>query len=80
MSDLTYYAQIDDNNIVTNVAVVTQLFLDENPERYPGVWVETFIDTDKTYAGVGFIYDPITQDFASPITPPSPPLNETPTS
>jgi hypothetical protein len=80
MSSHTYYAQIDNDNIVTNVAVVTAEFMAENPERYPGVWVETFIDTDKTYAGVGFIYDPITQDFASPITPPSPPLNETPIS
>lgn len=74
MSDLTYYAQIDSNNIVIFVAVVTAEFMAENPDRYPGVWVETFIDTNKTYAGVGYIYDPIKKDFAAPITPPSPPL------
>jgi hypothetical protein len=72
-----YFAQIDDNNIVTNVAVVTRLFMEENPERYPGTWVETFMDTAKTYAGIGFIYDPVKKDFAAPITPPSPPLDET---
>jgi hypothetical protein len=75
-----YFAQIDENNIVTNVAVVTHLFMEENPERYPGTWVETFIDTAKTYAGVGFIYDPIKKDFHEPISPPSPPLYEAPTS
>jgi hypothetical protein len=47
-----YFAQIDDNNIVTKVAVVQQEFLEANPERYQGVWVETFFDTEgKTYAG-----------------------------
>ena len=49
-----YFAQIDSNNIVTNVHVVTQEFLEANPERYEGVWVETFFDTEgKTYAGIG---------------------------
>jgi hypothetical protein len=31
-----YFAQIDDNNIVTKVAVVQQEFLEANPERYTG--------------------------------------------
>ena len=74
MSSHTYYAQIDDDNIVINVAVVTPEFMAENPERYPGTWVETFIDTAKTYAGVGYTYNSVTQDFTAPITPPSPPL------
>jgi hypothetical protein len=73
-----YFAQLDDNNIVINVAVVTRLFLEENPERYPGTWVETFVDApNKTYAGIGFTYDPATQDFIAPYVPPRPPLNET---
>jgi hypothetical protein len=68
-----YFAQLDDNNIVINVAVVTRLFLEENPERYPGTWVETFVDApNKTYAGIGFTYD-----FIAPYVPPRPPLNET---
>ena len=70
-----YFAQIDDNNIVTRVAVVQREFLEANPERYQGTWVETFFDTaGKTYAGIGFTYNPATQDF---IVPPYPsPLGE----
>jgi hypothetical protein len=52
-----YFAHIDDNNVVTRVAVVQRDFLEANPERYSGTWVETFIGVEgKTYAGVGFIY------------------------
>lgn len=65
-----YFAQIDDNNIVTNVAVVQRAFLEANPQRYTGRWVETFFDTaGKTYAGVGFTYDDDTQDFVAPPSP-----------
>jgi hypothetical protein len=67
MSDAQYFAQIDDNNVVLQVHVVTAEFMADNPERYPGTWVETYFDTpDKTYAGVGFTYDPQTQDFTPP--------------
>ena len=62
-----YFAQLDENNAVTHVAVVMEDFLLANPERYPGTWVETFFDTPgKTYAGIGFVYDPETQDFSPP--------------
>lgn len=62
----TFFAQIV-NNIVTDVHVVTAEFMQENPERYPGVWVETFIDNpNKTYAGIGYVYDPVTNDFSEP--------------
>ena len=64
-----YFAQIDDNNVVTRVAVVQQEFLEANPERYTGTWVETFIDNTHTYAGVGFIYNKETQDFELPPRP-----------
>ena len=68
-----YFAQLDDNNVVVHVAVVTQEFLEANPERYQGVWVETFFDTEgKTYAGVGFTYDYDTQDFTPPPEPVEP--------
>ena len=68
-----YFAQLDDNNIVTKVAVVQREFLEANPERYQGVWVETFFDTEgKTYAGVGFTYDYDTQDFTPPPEPVEP--------
>lgn len=68
-----YFAQLDENNVVTAVAVVTAEFMAANPERYPGIWVETFIDDTHTYAGTGFTYDEATQDFVAPYYPP--PLN-----
>ena len=61
-----YFAQVTDG-VVTDVAVVTSEFMNTNPDRYPGEWVETFIDVEgKTYAGVGYTYDPSTQDFTAP--------------
>jgi hypothetical protein len=67
MSGEQYFAQINNDNVVTNVAVVTSEFMAENPERYPGTWVETFIDVPgKTYAGIGYTYDPILKDFIAP--------------
>ena len=65
-----YFAQINGDNIVTNVAVVTTEFMAANPERYTGTWVETFIDDpNKIYAGVGYIYSYDTQDFTPPLPP-----------
>ena len=67
MSSPQYFAQIDDNNIVVDVAVVQRDFLEANPERYSGTWVETFTDSPtKTYAGVGYTYDADTDDFIAP--------------
>jgi len=63
-----FFAQLDENNVVTSVHCVTQEFLEANPNRYPGVWVETFFDTaGKTYAGIGFIYSYDTKDFTAPL-------------
>jgi hypothetical protein len=65
-----YFAQINDNNVVTHVAVVQREFLEANPQRYTGRWVETFFDTeDKTYAGIGFTYDEVSEDFVAPVSP-----------
>jgi hypothetical protein len=62
-----YFAQIDDNNIVTDVAVVQREYLDANPERYTGTWVETFINLpNKTYASVGMIYNETDNNFHAP--------------
>ncbi len=59
-----YFAQIDENNVVTHVAVVQREFLESNPQRYPGRWVETFFDTaGKQYAGIGMEYLEDEQDF-----------------
>ena len=73
MTNHQYFAQIDNDNIVTQVHVVHQDFLEANPDRYPGTWVETFFDLpNKTYAGVGYTYDPVTKDFTAPIPKPIP--------
>lgn len=62
-----YFAQINDDKIVIDVAVVTAEFMEANPERYPGTWIETFLDVPgKTYAGVGYTYNPDTDDFVEP--------------
>ena len=69
---MTYFAQIVEN-IVVNVIVITQEFLDANTDIYTGTWVETFIDhPNKTYAGIGYTYDPITNDFTAPQPEPEP--------
>ena len=71
----TYFAQLNENNIVTSVHVVTAEFMAANPDRYSGIWVETFFDTDgKTYAGIGYTYDYDTQNFTAP--PPIEPIDE----
>ena len=65
-----FFAQLNDDNIVTDVHCVTQEFLEANSERYTGTWVETFFDTaGKTYAGIGYTYDEATQDFVAPPSP-----------
>lgn len=64
----TYFAQLDENDTVLHVAVVTAEFMAENPERYPGTWVETYRDTvGKTYADIGYVYHWDTHDFTPPV-------------
>ena len=73
--DRQFFAQLNENNVVIDVHCVTQEFLEANPERYSGVWVETFYNTEgKTYAGIGYTYDFDTQDFTPP--PPIEPNND----
>jgi len=68
--DRQFFAQIDENNVVTHVAVVQREFLEANPQRYTGRWVETFFDTEgKTYAGIGFTYDEALEDFVAFVSP-----------
>jgi hypothetical protein len=65
----TYFAQIDENNLVTYVSVVTAEFMAENPDRYPGIWVETFVNLpNKTYAGIGYTWNGT--DFVAPVVEP----------
>jgi len=68
---MNYFAQIVDN-IVTEVIAVNDNIVDGAQfchDLLGGVWVQTYIDNpDKTYAGIGYTYDPETQDFISPTT------------
>jgi hypothetical protein len=77
MSIAQYFAEIDNNDLVINIHVVTQEFLDENPDRYPGMYVETFVDVPgKTYAGIGYTYDRELDDFVPPVYVVQPPISE----
>lgn len=59
-----YFAQVTDG-VVTRVAVVSAEFMAQNPDRYPGTWVETFIEVaGKTYAGIGYTWNGV--DFVAP--------------
>jgi hypothetical protein len=60
--DFTYFAQLDSNNIVTQVIVADQAFVDS----IGGTWAETFMDSDKKYAGIGDTYDATRDAFISP--------------
>jgi len=66
MSVPQYFAQIDADNIVIDVAVVTAAFMAANPDRYPGTWIETFVNVPtKTYAGNGYTWNGT--DFEQPV-------------
>lgn len=67
-----FFAQLNENNVVIDVRVVTVEFMAANPERYSGIWVETFFNTNgKTYAGIGYTYNYDTQNFTAPVITPN---------
>jgi len=60
----TYFAHITPENIVDDVVVADQQFIDDTYGANADEWVETFMDTaGKTYAGIGFEYLEAEQDF-----------------
>jgi len=75
---VSYYAHLDKNNVVTQV--VTGVDETEIIEGLPAVdWysnllgvknVVTYIDDpEKTYAGIGYIYDADLDKFVAPLQP-----------
>lgn len=71
-----YFAQLDKNNIVTNVVVIADHEA-WNVLNYEGEWVETYMDReDKNYAGIGFRYDREQDAFIPPQPYPSWILNK----
>ena len=62
---MAYFAKVE-NNIVTGMfdAPNVQWCID----YMGGEWVQTYRDTpNKNYAGIGYIYDPILDDFIAPL-------------
>jgi hypothetical protein len=60
--EFTYFAQLDENNIVSQVIVADQSFVDS----IGGTWAQTFMNSAKKYAGIGDTYDATRDAFISP--------------
>ena len=66
---MSHFAQIDDNNIVTQVIVAEQDFINSGAVGDPSKWIQTSHNTyagqhknggtplRKNYAGIGYSYD-----------------------
>ena len=64
-----YMARIDSNSIVIDVCVCSESFVRANPSRYPGTWVPMWMGVNgKNYAGLGWTYDPVAENFYPPTT------------
>ena len=65
MIERTYFAQIDEENIVIDVRVVSAEYMAENPDLYVGEWIQTYIGVaGKTYAAIGYTWNGT--DFVAP--------------
>lgn len=75
---MSHFAQIDENNIVTNVIVAEQDFIDSGAVGNPLSWIQTSYNTHggihanggeplrKNYAGIGYTYDSERDAFIPP--------------
>lgn len=75
---MAHFAQLDENNIVTQVLVIEQDVIDTGAFGDPSRWVQTSYNTRggihvlggtplrKNYAGVGYTYDSNRDAFYSP--------------
>lgn len=75
---MSHFALIDDNNIVVQVIVAEQEFIDSGIVGDPSKWIQTSYNTSggvhllggtplrKNYAGIGYTYDPIRDAFIPP--------------
>ena len=70
---MNYFAQII-NNIVIEVTCVNSDIADGAQfchDLLGGVWIQTFTNTDKNFAGIGYTYDAATNNFIAPQPYPS---------
>jgi len=75
---MSHFAQIDENNIVTQVLVIEQDVIDTGLFGDPASWVQTSYNTmggvhvlggtplRKNYAGIGYTYDSTRDAFIPP--------------
>lgn len=75
---MSHFAQIDENNIVVQVIVAEQDFIDAGHVGDPATWIQTSYNTRggehvlggtplrKNYAGIGFTYDKKLDAFIPP--------------
>lgn len=75
---MAHFAKIE-NNIVTQVIVAEQEFIDSGAVGDPSSWIQTSYNGNirKNYAGIGYIYNPDLDAFIAPKPFPSWVLNET---
>jgi len=75
---MSHFAKIDSNNIVENVIVAEQDFINSGAVGDSFLWVQTSYNNNfrKNYAGVGFTYDSTRDAFIPPQPYPSWTLNE----
>ena len=75
---MSHFAQIDENNIVTQVIVIEQDVVDSGLFGDPASWIQTSYNTSggvhllggtplrKNYAGIGYTYDSTRDAFIPP--------------
>ena len=74
---MAHFAQINENNIVTQVIVAEQDFIDSGTVGDPSKWIQTSYNTKggqhpegkplrKNYAGIGYSYDSVRDAFIPP--------------
>jgi len=75
---MSHFAKIDSNNIVTEIIVAEQDFINSGAVGDSFLWVQTSYNNNfrKNYAGVGFTYDKTRDAFYAPQPYPSWTLNE----
>jgi len=75
---MSHFAKIDNNNIVTEVIVAEQNFINSGAVGDSFLWVQTSYNNNfrKKYAGVGDTYDSALDAFIPPQPYPSWTLNE----
>ena len=75
---MSHFAKLDNNNIVTQVIVAEQDFINSGAVGDSFRWVQTSYNNNfrKNYAGVGYTYDRVRDAFIPPKPYPSWVLNE----